>query len=194
MKTTLGIAVAGALLFRDRGVRGTSPGTDRVTQRDANQQERIEQGLQSGQLNTKEAGQLEHQEAKIDHTEARDLKNGKLSAGEQANINRMQNKASADIYRDKHNAATGNPNSASSGGALQADVQRNVNQENRIEQGAKSGSLTNKEVGSLQRGQAHVDHKEARAARNGHVSAGEQKSIQHSENHQSKRIYRKKHN
>ena len=34
-----------------------------VVQRDVNQQKRIEQGLQSGQLNTKEAGKLEREES-----------------------------------------------------------------------------------------------------------------------------------
>ena len=41
-------------------------------QRDVNQQQRIEQGLQSGQLSTKEAGSLEHQEKHVDNMEARD--------------------------------------------------------------------------------------------------------------------------
>jgi hypothetical protein len=39
-----------------------------------------------------------------------------------------------------------------------------------------------------------VDRKEANAAANGHVSAREQRNIRRSENHQSNRIYRKKHN
>ena len=181
------IAVAAAPAFAQ------TSGAPGFQQRDINQQERIEQGLQSGQLSTKEAGQLEHEQAKIDRTESRDLKNGKLSPAEQAQINGMQNKASADIYRDKHNAATGNPNSASSQ-RMQADVQRNVNQQQRILNGEKSGQLTNREAGSLERGQAHVAAKEANAAKNGHVSAAEQAGIQKSENHQSKRIYRKKHN
>jgi hypothetical protein len=47
-----------------------------ATQRDANQQERIEQGLQSGQLSSKEAGQLERDEQHLDSTQARDLKSG----------------------------------------------------------------------------------------------------------------------
>jgi hypothetical protein len=192
MKTVLTLGAAGAVLFAATAF-AAGPATDEVVQRDVNQQQRIEQGLQSGQLSTKEAGSLEREEAKIDRTEARDLKNGKLSPAEQAQINRMQNKASADIYRDKHNGVTGNPNSASSR-RMQADVQRNVNQQERIEQGAKSGTLTNHEAGALERGQAHVAAKEAGAARNGHVSAAEQSSIQKSENHQSQRIYRKKHN
>jgi hypothetical protein len=73
-------------------------------------------------------------------------------------------------------------------------VRRNVNQQQRIANGVSNGSLSNHEVGSLERGQAHVDRKEANAAANGHVSAGEQRRIQRSENHQSARVYRKKHN
>jgi hypothetical protein len=42
-------------------------GAAREAQRDANQQQRIEQGLQSGALSTREAGQLERQEQRIEH-------------------------------------------------------------------------------------------------------------------------------
>jgi hypothetical protein len=162
-------------------------------QRDVNQQERIEQGLQSGQLSTHEAGQLERQQQHVDNMESRDLKNGSISPAEQSRLDAAQNRASADIAADKHNGVTGNPNSASSQ-RMQADVQRNVNQQQRIQNGVNSGALTNRETGSLERGQAHVDGKEANAAANGHVGAGEQRSIQRSENRQSGRVYRKKHN
>jgi hypothetical protein len=193
MKTTLGTTLVGSLLFAGAAL-AAGPAVQESTQRDVNQQERIEQGLKSGQLNTKEAGQLERQQSRIDQTESRDLKrDGKLTATDQAQLNRMQNRASANIYRDKHNAVTGKPNSKSSE-RMQADVQRNVNQEKRIEQGEKSGSLTNREAGSLEHGQAKTDRKEANAAANGHVSAREQARIQNAENKQSRRIYRKKHN
>jgi len=162
-------------------------------QRDVNQQQRIEQGLQSGQLTTKEAGQLERGQQRIDRTEAKDLKNGSISPAEQAKLNSMENRESRAIYGDKHNAVTGNPSSASSQ-RMQADVQRNVNQQQRIANGMQNGSLTNREAGSLERGQAHVDRKEANAAANGHVSRAEQANIQGSDNHQSNRIYNKKHN
>ena len=162
-------------------------------QRDVNQQERIEQGLKDGQLSSKEAGQLERGQQHVDHMEAHDLKNGSISPSEQARLNAAQNRQSQAIYNDKHNGVTGNPNSASSQ-RMQADVQRNVNQQQRIANGINNGSLTNRETGSLERGQAHVDRKEANAAANGHVGAGEQRNIQRSENHQSNRIYNKKHN
>jgi hypothetical protein len=166
---------------------------ERDQQRDVNQQQRIEQGLQSGQLSTKEAGSLERQEKHVDNMEARDLKNGSMSAGEQARLNAAQNKVSGDIYADKHNGVTGNPNSASSQ-RMQSDVQRNVNQQQRIQNGMENGSLTNREAGSLERGQARVNGREANAAANGHVGAAEQRGIQRSENRQSRRVYRKKHN
>lgn len=163
------------------------------TARDTAQQSRVEQGLQSGQLSTHEAASLEHQEQRIDRTEAHDMRDGTLSAGEKAQIQREQNHVSNDIYQDKHNAVTGNPNSASSR-RMQADVQRNVNQQARINQGVRSGQLSNHEAGALEHGQAHVDRSEAHAGANGHVGAGEQARVQGKENHQSTRVYDKKHN
>jgi len=73
-------------------------------------------------------------------------------------------------------------------------VQRDVNQQKRIEQGIQSGQLTNKEVSKLERGQARVNRKEARTGADGHVGPAEQANIQNAENHQSKRVYKKKHN
>jgi len=167
-------------------------GAPGFTQRDVNQEQRIEQGLQSGQLTTREAAKLQREQGHIDQMESRALRDGNVSAAERARINAAQNKASRDIAREKHDAQTGNPNSASSQ-RMQADVQRNINQEKRIQQGMASGQLTNREASRLEAGQAHVDRVEARAGRDGHVGAGEQAQIQHSENVQSRRIYRQKH-
>jgi hypothetical protein len=190
MNKGIGFSAFGALLLAASAF-ADGPRTDQVVDRDVNQQARVEQGLEQGQLNTREAGQIERQESRIDQTEARDLKDGKLSPAEQAHINRMQNRASADIYRDRHNAVNGNPDSKSSE-RMQTDVARNLHQEQRIEQGGDSGTLTNREVGSLEGGQARVDRKEGVAASDGHVGAGEQARVQRSENHQSRRIHRKK--
>ena len=192
MNRLTGLCALGALALAS-GALADGPRTDQVVDRDVKQQERVENGLQTGQLTTREAGKIESDEARIDRTEARDLKDGKLSPEEQARINQMQNRTSAEIYRDKHNEVTGNPDSKSSE-RMQTDVARNVRQEQRIDQGGDTGALTNKEVGSLERGQAHVDQQEAAAAHNGHVGAGEQARVQRSEDHQSRRIHRKKAN
>lgn len=193
MKTHYSVITLTAItLFSGAAMAQVSDHATADVQRDVNQQQRIEQGLQSGQLTTKEAGRLENQEKRIDKMEARDMKNGSINAREQAKLNAAQNRVSADIKADKHNGAKGNPQSPSSQ-RLQADVQRNVKQETRIENGLKSGALSTHEAAGLERGQAHVDAKESAAAANGHVSAREQASVQRSENRQSKRIHHKKH-
>jgi hypothetical protein len=163
-----------------------------TVQRDVNQEKRIEQGLQSGALSTREAATLQREESRVDRMQTNALKDGRLSTAEQAKLNAAQNKVSADIYADKHNNVTGNPNSASSK-RMQADVQRNINQQQRIENGVQNGSLTNREVARLERGQAKVSHAEAAAGRDGHVGAAEQAHVQRTEDRQSRKIYRQKH-
>ena len=182
-------AIATAVTALFSGAALAQQGT---VQRDVNQQQRIEQGLKSGQLTTGEASRLESEESRIQRDQARALKDGKLSPAEKARLNREQNQASRDINRLENNSRTGNPNSASSQ-RMQADVQRNINQQQRIEQGVKSGQLTNREAGRLERGQARDDRAEARAGRDGKVTAAEQRRIQSDENKQSRRIYREKH-
>lgn len=162
------------------------------TQRDINQEKRIEQGLQSGQLDTREAARLQAEQARIDAMESRALRDGQLTAAERARIDAAQNKASADIYRQKHDAQTGDPDSASSR-RMQVDVRRNIEQEKRIRQGMASGELTHREAARLEAGQARVGRAEARAGADGHVGAREQAGIRHRQNVQSKRIYRQKH-
>jgi hypothetical protein len=166
--------------------------TAETVQRDVNQETRIEQGLKNGSLNVKEAGRLEREESRVDRLQARDLRDGKLSRAERVQLRQAQDRVSQDIHAAKTNDVKGNPLSASNE-RMQADVQRNINQEQRIEQGIKSGELNDHQVGSLERGQARVDRSEARAAADGHVGKGETMAIQRKENHQSHRIWNKKH-
>lgn len=190
MKTaTAAIAAAVAGLFSIAAAAQTA-GSE--VQRDVNQQERIDQGLKSGSLNTREASKLEAEQSRIDRMQSNAERNGNLSPAEKVRIQGAQNQESRDINRLESNAAKGNPNSASSQ-RMQADVQRNINQQQRIEQGVKSGQLTNREIGKLENGQARVDRAEARSGANGRVSANEQQRVQKTENRQSKRIYRQKH-
>ncbi|HJU71954.1 MAG TPA: hypothetical protein VJ603_08910, partial [Paucimonas sp.] len=149
-------------------------------QRDVRQQQRIENGLQSGQLTTREAARLEREEAQIDRAQAHALKDGRLSNAEKSRIERMQDHASRDIRAEKHDAQTDNPGSASSR-RMQADVQRNVNQEQRIANGLKDGSLTKREAARMERGQAGVARQEFRDGRDGHIGRFEQRQVQRSE-------------
>jgi hypothetical protein len=198
MKTAL-IASAALALFTSAAMAQTpavpaAPVTAQSTvQRDVNQQQRIENGLQSGKITSREAGLLERDEAKVDKLQAKDMKDGKLSPAERRQLRAAQNKASRDIHTASTNGVNGNPLSASSQ-RMQADVQRNVNQEKRVENGLQTGSLTKREAGRMEQGQAHVDRAEAHAAADGHVGAGEQQRVQRAENRQSARIHRAKTN
>jgi hypothetical protein len=186
----IAIASIWSIVFAPAGFAQTV-GTE--VQRDVNQENRVEQGLKSGQLSTGEAAKLERDEARIDRMETHAIKDGTLSPREAARIQRAQNQESARINRLDNNTVSGNPNSASSQ-RMEADVQRNINQQNRIEQGVQSGALTNKETANLEQGQARIDRKEARVGADGHVSAREQARIQHAEDRQSNKVYREKHN
>ena len=71
--------------------------------------------------------------------------------------------------------------------------QRQANQERRIEQGEKSGALTQKEAARLEKGQARVQKKEDKAAADGKVTAKERARLEKAQDRQSKKIEREKH-
>ncbi len=79
-----------------------------IQDRKENQQQRIAQGVHSGQLTAGETANLEGKEAGLNHEEhaMRQADGGKLTAGDRRVINRQQNHLSRNIYRDKHNGRT----------------------------------------------------------------------------------------
>ena len=160
--------------------------------RDIKQEQRIEQGLQSGALNTREAARLEQQQAHVEQMEARAARDGNVSSQEAARIQEAQNRTSLAIRKDKHNAQLGNPNSASSQ-RMQADAQRDINQQTRIRNGLADGSLTVRESSRLEHQQAHGDRQLARAGADGHVGKQEQQRVAYNEARQSNHIWRQRH-
>ena len=83
------------------------PRVNQVNHRERNQQDRIANGVKSGELTPHETVKLERQQGRIDRSEKRDMAahNGHLTRREQVNLNRRQNRASANIYAKKHNDA-----------------------------------------------------------------------------------------
>ena len=78
-----------------------------IQQRKENQQDRIAQGVQSGQLTAGETKNLETKEAGLNKEERnmRAADDGHLTAADRAKLNGQQNRLSDQIYDDKHNAA-----------------------------------------------------------------------------------------
>jgi len=77
-----------------------------INERKDFQQDRIGQGVRSGQLTPRETTHLERNEARINHEEhaMRREDGGRLTAQDRHVLARQQNRESAAIYRDKHNA------------------------------------------------------------------------------------------
>ena len=77
-----------------------------VDRRENRQQDRIAQGVQSGQLTPGETAHIEKQEQRIDNQikAERAANGGHLTAAERAQVNREQNRESRRIYAAKHNA------------------------------------------------------------------------------------------
>lgn len=169
----------------------TTPQQPTVAQRKENQQDRIAQGVKSGQLTAGETANLENKEAAINgETRAdRAANGGKLSSAEKQQINKQQNQLSKQIYNDKHNAATQNYGKSEVG-------QRQTNQQQRIAQGIKSGQLTAGETAKLENQQRGMNQqvKADRAANGGKLTPGEKQQVNKEQNAASKNIYNKKHN
>jgi hypothetical protein len=77
-----------------------------IGQRKVDQQDRIANGVKSGQLTAGETSRLEHQEAGINREERgmRAQDNGHLTGQDRKTLHAQQNQESRRIYRDKHNA------------------------------------------------------------------------------------------
>ncbi len=77
-----------------------------INERQRNQQKRIGKGVENGSLTPGETAHLEKQEAAIHHEVKTERKanGGTFTAKERRQVNRQQNRESARIYRDKHDA------------------------------------------------------------------------------------------
>jgi hypothetical protein len=91
--------------------RPATPAMSKVNAREANQQERIGNGVKSGQLTPGETRNLENKEAHINKEVRNDRQanGGKLTPAERQQVNHQQNNVSKDIHNDKHNAKTDRP-------------------------------------------------------------------------------------
>lgn len=96
-------------IYNDKHNANTATyGNNEVGARRDNQQQRIANGIRSGQMSPSEAAKTEGHEQNINRQVAADRQanGGKLTPGEKKNINKKQNGASRQIYNEKHNEKT----------------------------------------------------------------------------------------
>jgi hypothetical protein len=188
------IVLCGAPAFAQQPGTTTTPATGQpgeIQQRKDNQQDRIANGIQDGQLTSGETKNLETKEAdlnKEEHTMRQD-DDGHLTSADRTQLNNQQNHLSNQIYDDKHNAAVQHNGPGEIG-------QREENQQDRIAQGVRSGQLTAGETAKLENQQQGI-HREAaadRQANGGKLTGADRRAINQSQNRASRNIYNKKHN
>lgn len=184
------LIVAGAISLSAQTVTPPAAGTNSpgIDQREANQQQRIGNGVENGSLTAGETKRLEGQEAAINREENRMKSDGHFTAAERARVTRQQNAVSRRIYAQKHDAQ----HQPAARGEVAA---RERMQQQRIGQGIKSGSLTAGEASRLEGNEARLN-REVRRDRisGGGLSPAERAKINAQQNGMSKRIYAKKHN
>lgn len=112
------ILAAGGLMFvgsasaQTNNTSGAGPGqvdpghprVNQVNQRETNQQNRIANGVKNGQLTPGQTARLERGEQRLQNNEKRDMAkdNGHLTKKDQRQLNREANHMSKRIYKDKH--------------------------------------------------------------------------------------------
>ena len=99
MKHTV-FVIGGVLLTA--GMAYAQVETPGIDQRQANQEQRIDQGIASGQLTQHETNKLEKQQHHIDNMENKAKSDGVVTKKERARMHAAQDKASRNIFRQKH--------------------------------------------------------------------------------------------
>jgi hypothetical protein len=155
----------------------------------ANQDQRIANGLKSGQMTSGEAARADRTQSAIDHQTAADraANGGRLTGQERQQINGEQNAASRQIYNENHNANTVKPNAVDN---------REANQQQRTAQGLRSGQETAAEAGRTNARQAGVDQQvhNDRTANGGALNQQQRQQVNREQNANSRQIYNQKHN
>lgn len=98
MRATIAALISAAVIA-PAAAQTATPGVDK---RQANQEARIQQGVQSGQLTPKEAAKLEKGQAKVQAKEDKAKADGVVTAKERAKLAKAQKKQSKKIYKEKH--------------------------------------------------------------------------------------------
>ena len=174
-----------------QGAQNPAPKEGSVNDRRQDQQQRIANGVQSGQLTAGETKSLESREGNVNreiHAD-RTANGGTLTPQERRQVNRQQNNMSRSIYNDKHNAAQAHYGNNEVG-------QRRENQQDRIANGIRNGSMTAGEAARTENREQGINQqvRADRAANGGKLTGQEKRQINKEQNGASRQIYRQKHN
>jgi hypothetical protein len=178
------IVLAGSLLLT------TAAFAQEVNDRRVDQQDRIANGVQSGQLTAGETKSLEGQEANLNREirDDRQADGGKLTQQERQQVNGQQNGLSHEIYNDKHNANVAHYGNNEVGARRQM-------QQDRIAQGIRSGRLNAGQTAHLENREQGINQRISadRQANGGKLTPQEKGQVNRAQNRASRAIYHAKH-
>lgn len=103
------VIVIGSLFLAGAPAFADTTATPRITQRQVNQEQRINQGVQSGALTAHETATLDAREAKIANDKAAAKADGTVTAAERAKLRGEERRTSRAIARKKNNLRTAPP-------------------------------------------------------------------------------------
>jgi hypothetical protein len=143
------------------------------------QQQRIAQGVKSGQLTARETSNLESKERAINGQVRADRQanNGQLTSAEKAQVRSEHAGLSKQIYTDKHNAVKDHFGNSEVG-------RRQGNQQDRIAQGIQSGKLNANEAANLQNreGGLNQEVRNDRSVNGGKLTPAERRQVNRQQN------------
>jgi hypothetical protein len=97
-KSTIAVFVATALVFPGYALAQSTP---RIDNRQEKQDERIERGVESGQLTKKEARRLERGQENVERLEDKAMRDGKITERERDRIETAQDNQSKRIHNQR---------------------------------------------------------------------------------------------
>jgi len=102
-KVMWSVSAASILVVSIASAQAATPGID---QRQANQEQRIDKGIASGQLTDREANRLNNQQEHINKIEDNVKSDGVVTKKERKKVHAAQDRASRKIARQKHDQQT----------------------------------------------------------------------------------------
>jgi len=180
------IAIIGSLL----GCAALFAQDPSVNQRKENQQDRIANGIQSGQLTAGETKNLENKESNLNKEISSDRKanGGTLTSAEKQQVNKQQNNLSNQIHQDKTNANTAKYGNNEVGARRQL-------QQDRIAQGVRNGTLKPGQTANIEKQEQKTNQadKADRAANGGKLTPTQKQQLNKSLDKTSQKIAADKH-
>lgn len=169
--------------------RPNDPG---VNARQHHQQQRIGQGVRSGELTRGEAHHLQREQRHIRQEERAYRSDGHLSRAERSDLHHDQNRASRHIYNEKHDGQQrqGWQNNATRDPGVNA---RQHIQRDRIRDGVRNGSLTRQEAKDLRGEQQSIRAEERQYKSDGVLTRDERQDLRQDQRVASQHIYQEKH-